>query len=72
MTKDQLLSEALSLDPRERDELAEALWHSLTPNELTPDQQAELHRRIHALDTGAAIPVPADHVLRELRQRFGN
>ena len=52
MTKDQILSEALSLNPRERDEVAEALWQSIVPGELTDQQLAEVHRRIESLDAG--------------------
>jgi len=71
MTKDQLLNEALTLDPRERDELAEALWQSIGPNELTSEQRAEVRRRIDALDRGDVQPIPGDQVMRELRERFG-
>jgi hypothetical protein len=33
MTKDQILAEAMALDPREREEIADALWTSLTSYE---------------------------------------
>ena len=70
MTKDQILTEAMALDARERDEVAEALWQSIVPDELTPQQSAELRRRIEALDSGQAQPIPGEQVMRELRQRF--
>ncbi len=70
MTKDQILTEAMALDPRERDEVAEALWQCLVPEELEPGQVAEIRRRIDALDNGLVQPIPGEQVTAELRQRF--
>jgi putative addiction module component (TIGR02574 family) len=70
MTKDQILTEAMALDPRERDEVAEALWQCRVPDEFTPGQIAEVHRRIAALDSGQVQPIPGDEVMKELRQGF--
>jgi putative addiction module component (TIGR02574 family) len=70
MTKDQILTEAMSLDPRERDEVAEALWQCVVPEEFTPGQVAEVRRRIAALDSGQDQPIPGEQVMRELRERF--
>lgn len=70
MTKDQILSAAMALDPRERDEVAESLWQSIMPDELTPAQVAEVRRRIDALDRAEVQPIPGDQVMQELRQRF--
>ena len=58
------LSELLKLPPGERAERAMALWESLSDREreaelaLTPDQEAELDRRLaeHLADPGSAIP----------------
>ena len=58
------LSELLKLPPRERAELAIALWDSLSPEQreteliLTSEQEAELDRRWaqHLQDPGSAIP----------------
>jgi putative addiction module component (TIGR02574 family) len=70
MTKDQFINEAMTLNPSERDEVAEALWHSIAPSDLTPEQTAELKRRIDAIDRGEAQFIPGEEVMRELRQRF--
>jgi putative addiction module component (TIGR02574 family) len=70
MTKEQIISEAMTLDPRERDEVAETLWQSIAPGELSPEQLNELRRRLDAIDSGQAEFVPGDQVMRELRQRF--
>jgi putative addiction module component (TIGR02574 family) len=70
MTKDQVLSEAMALDPAERDEVAEALWQSLRPTEFTAEQRAEIRRRIEALDSGKAHWLPGRQVMRELREHL--
>lgn len=71
MTKDQILTEAMALAPRDRDEVAEALWQSIAPGELSDERISELHRRIEALDSGQARPIPGEQVMRELRMRVG-
>jgi putative addiction module component (TIGR02574 family) len=70
MTKDQILNEAMALDPRERDEVAEALWQSAAADEFTPEQRDEIHRRIEAIDSGQVQLIPGEQVMAELRQRF--
>jgi putative addiction module component (TIGR02574 family) len=70
MTKDQILTEAMALDPGERDEVAEALWQCIVPKEFTPAQIAEVRRRIVALDSGQVQSIPGEQVMQELRQRF--
>ena len=66
------LAELLKLPASERVEIAMALWESLTGAEreaelaLTPEQEAELDRRVaeHAANPGAAVPW--DEVRRKL------
>jgi putative addiction module component (TIGR02574 family) len=70
MTKDQILTEAMSLDEREREEVAEALWQIAVPEEFTPDQLAEVRDRIVASDNGQVQAIPGEQVMQELRQRF--
>jgi putative addiction module component (TIGR02574 family) len=58
------LTKLLELPARERVDLAMALWDSLTPAEqnaefdLTPEQSAELDRRLaeHIADPASAVP----------------
>ena len=58
------LAALLKLPAKDRIELAMALWESLTDDEreaelvLTPDQEAELDRRLadHLANPGTAIP----------------
>ncbi len=70
MTKDQIINEAMALDPRERDEVAETLWQFASRGELSSDQLTEIRRRMDSLDSGEAVPIPGEEVMRELRQRF--
>lgn len=66
------LTKLLELPPAERVDLAMALWDSLTTAQqeaefdLTPEQRAELDRRLaeHIADPGSAIPW--DEVRRKL------
>ena len=66
------LAELLRLPASQRVEIAMALWESLTEAEreaelaLTPDQEAELDRRLaeHVANPGSAIPW--DEVRRKL------
>jgi putative addiction module component (TIGR02574 family) len=70
MTKHQILSEAMTLDARDRDEVAEALWQSAEPGEFTSQQIAEIHRRVAALDAGEVQSIPGEQVMQELRRRL--
>jgi putative addiction module component (TIGR02574 family) len=71
MTKDQILAEAMTLHPDERAALAEDLRQTVYDDELTPEQRAELRRRITATDRGEAT-IPGDQVMKELRERLGS
>jgi putative addiction module component (TIGR02574 family) len=70
MTKEQILTEAMALAPRERDQVAEALWQGIAPGELSSSQIAEIRRRLDALDRGLTHALPGEQVMQELRQRF--
>jgi putative addiction module component (TIGR02574 family) len=70
MTKEQILHEAMALDPKQRDELAEQIWQSIVPGELSDDQLAELRRRAHAVDSGEMATVDGETVMRELFERL--
>ena len=69
------LTKLLDLPATERIDIAMALWDSLTPAEqeaefeLTPEQRAELDRRLaeHIADPASAIPW--DEVRRKLLRR---
>ena len=72
MTKDQLRIEAMALDPKEREALAEELLLSLdgerTANELAWVEECK--RRVEAVDRGEMKTIPGEQVMRELRERL--
>lgn len=70
MTKDQISTEAMTLNPQQRDEMADALWQCRVPGEFTAEQVAEVRRRVAALDSGKAQAIPGEQVMQELRQRY--
>jgi putative addiction module component (TIGR02574 family) len=70
MTKAQLLTEAIMLAPRDRDELAEQIWQSIREGELAPDQLAELRRRKRAAERGEVTTVDGEQVMREFFNHF--
>ena len=70
MSREQILAEAKALDPREREELIEDLRQIVDDDELTPEQLAEIRRRVAEMDRGEAVMVPGEQVMRELRERF--
>ena len=63
------------LTPEERLRLIDELWESLrvVPDAvpLTPEQRAELDRRLDELDRSDVTLVPWDEVKRQLRTRTG-
>jgi putative addiction module component (TIGR02574 family) len=69
MTKEQIIAEVMKLDPEERDEVAEEIWQRNAPD-LTPEQMAEVRRRIEAIDRGEVEMIPGEQVMRELREKF--
>lgn len=71
MTKEQILAEARALDPKSRVELIEDLRQLTGEDEFTPEQMAEMRRRLEALERGEAKLIPGDQVMRELYERLG-
>ena len=69
MTKQQIIDEAMKLDPAERDEVAQEIWQRNCPP-LTAEQRAELRRRIEAVDRGEVEMLDGEQVMRELRERY--
>jgi len=62
----------LPLDERIR--LVEDLWDSIASNQnalpLTPEQQAELDRRLDAYEANGDPGRPAENVIAEIRKRL--
>ena len=70
MTKDQILAEAMALDANDRRALIEDLRQVADEGELTPDQLAELRRRVDAVRRGEAKLLPGDQVMKELHDHL--
>ena len=73
MTKEQILTEAMALDPNEREALAEELLSTLNGERAAVVEAAwveECKRRIDAVERGELSVVPGEQVMRELRDRL--
>ncbi len=70
MTREILLAQALQLSPRERVQLVEDLWDSISevPEavELTPEQLALLEARLEALHSDPSGSLPWEEVRERL------
>lgn len=69
---DHLMERALALPSELRELVAYRLWESLFPGEevdLSPEQTAELDRRIDDLEAGRTGLLDGDQVMAELRAR---
>lgn len=74
--RDEIVDQALSLDPGDRAALAHELIQSLDPAHEDPDvvERAwaeEIERRILRIRSGGATLIPAEEVLSEARRRLG-
>ncbi len=71
MTKEQILAEAMALDPLEREEVADALLTSLTSArraEIDAAWLRECHRRAAEIERGEVVPLSGEQVMRDARQ----
>lgn len=68
-----VLRTALGLDPNERAELAASLIASLDPHRDTDVETAwaeEIRRRIESIEQGQVELIPAEEVMRAMRERL--
>ena len=73
MTFEQLKAEAMKLSPEERADLADLLWISATPREeVKAAWDAEIARRIAAIDAGEAEFVSSEAVMAEMDAKLGS
>ena len=79
LSYDNIRQLAMSLSPQERIDLADELFHSVSDEEveqfdddddfeLSPEQMAELERRIESVRNGTAVLIDADVALEQIRQ----
>jgi putative addiction module component (TIGR02574 family) len=72
LTKEQLLAEAMALEPKEREALAEELWLSVESGdreELDAQWLAEAQRRDAAFAAGHIKAVPVDVAVNRVLSR---
>lgn len=72
MTRDEIRAEAMTLDAREREALAEELLRSIWDEELAMQGEwiAECQDRIAAVDRGEMSTKPGEQVMSELYERL--
>ena len=70
MTKEQILAEAMTLDAKQRDELAEELRQTLSKDEFSPDDLAYFRQIAAAVDRGEMQTHDGEEVMRELFERL--
>lgn len=72
MTKEQILTEAMALDPKEREALAEQLLLTVDGDRAAIEAAwvEECKLRMEAVDRGELPVVPGDQAMRELRDRL--
>jgi len=72
MTRDDILAAAKAMTPAERYDLIEDIRQILDDIELTPQQMAEIRRRVEASERGEGTSRPVDEVIAELREKLRN
>ena len=74
VTVDELLRQALELDPRAREELATLLLESVpceSQEEVDAAWEATIRRRVQELESGAVQTIPWEDVRRKLLRSEG-
>lgn len=69
MTREQIRAAVMKFDPKECEELAEDIWQRSAPDP-TPEQMAELHRRIAAVDRGEMETISGEEGMSDTLERL--
>jgi putative addiction module component (TIGR02574 family) len=72
MNLEQTISELTSLPVVEKLRIIESVWDSISPSQIaapTPEQQAEIDRRIAAHDADPTSAISSDELKRRLKTR---
>ena len=72
ISREDILAAAKAMTPAQRYDLIEDIRQILDDDELTPEQTAEIKRRIEAHERGEGKSRPVDEVIEELRQKLRN
>jgi len=75
MSAAEILAAAKALPLNERIEIAQGLWEDIAGNgcdpDLTPEQSAELDRRLADFEKNPRAGIPWEQVEADLNKRFG-
>jgi putative addiction module component (TIGR02574 family) len=73
MSASEILEQIRRLPPEEQYDVAEKVWEEFgdVEDELTPEQAAELDRRLADFEKNPHDGIPLEQVKAEMRQRFG-
>ena len=72
MSAAQILEQIEHLPIPEQRAIAETLWEKYgTPDDLTPEQAAELDRRLAEFDQNPRDGIPWEQIEADLNKRFG-
>jgi putative addiction module component (TIGR02574 family) len=73
MSASDILEQIRRLPPAEQYDVAEKVWEEFGDfdDELTPEQAAELDRRLADFEKNPRAGVPLEQVKAEMRRRFG-
>lgn len=74
-TMEELLEQALTLEPAQRVEMADALWESVDeaelPHAMSEDElAAEVMQRLQDIQDGKVVPIPWEEAQDRLRLAF--
>jgi putative addiction module component (TIGR02574 family) len=70
ITRDQILAAAVKMTPAERYDLIEDIRQILDDQEFSPEQLAEIRRRVDASERGEGTSCPVDDVITEVRDKL--
>jgi len=69
MSKEQIFTEAMTLEPHDRQALGEELLQSVDQI-LDPEWAAEIQRRVDEIKRGKAKLIPVDQAVERLRAKY--
>jgi Putative addiction module component len=68
MTKQEIRTAAMSLEPKDREELAEELLHSIDEI-LDPEWAEEIEKRLKEIDDGEPL-LDGEEAIRDIREQI--
>jgi hypothetical protein len=72
ITREEILAAAKTMTPAQRYDLIEDIRQILDDDEFTPEQAAEIRRRVESIERGEAGSILADEAVAKLREKLRN